>query len=104
MSQTIAENKIWTAEEIRENISTKIHWLERAICAVHRYQSEDEQTERQTKYKNGIGFNGPDSRFLSTLAEEINKGLHLTPVQVEVARAKMVKYSKQLAKIANKIQ
>lgn len=103
MNQTVVE-KIWTAEEISHNISTKIHWLERAISAIYRYQCEDEQRDDQTKYRNAVGFNVVDCKFLSTLAKELNKGFHLTPAQVEVARAKMAKYAKQLARIANKNQ
>lgn len=104
MSQTVAVERIWTAEEIRENILTRINWLERAISAIHRFQVEDEKQEKQTKYKNSVGFNIADSRLLSSFAESINAGLHLTPEQVEVAKSKMVKYARQLARIANKNQ
>lgn len=93
--------KVWTEDEIRELIQTNDVVLYRALKRLYACQTEDEQRAGQTKIYNGVGFNGADSRFLSSTAEFLNKTGFLTTKQKAVVRKKMIKYTKQLTRLAN---
>lgn len=100
--------KIWTKEEIRENLNTKDVWVLKGILAIFDKQTQDEQNSEDTKHHNGIGFNGVDARIMSSFAKQIQgfkPGKFHSPLskkQMEIARKKIMKYAGQLTKIANK--
>lgn len=95
--------KAWTEEEIRNLIQTNDKVLYRALYALYNKQTEDEKDSGHTKHYNGVGFNGVDSKFMTSIAEfMIQKGF-LTDKQKACARKKMVKYTKQLTAIANAV-
>jgi hypothetical protein len=97
------EPKVWTKENIIELLETRRDAIERAILALYRLQTEDEQSSQETKHSNGVGFNGADARFMSSLVDwMINKGRRLSFKQAEAAKNKLKKYANQLANIANK--
>lgn len=99
------ENKIWTKEEIKSKLlSGDVIWIERSILAIFAKQTADEQSMEVTNRLNKVGFTGADAGILSSFAKWLNRSTnnHLTPKQMIIARKKMPKYSKQLAKIANK--
>lgn len=96
---------------IAANIAACDIWLVRAILAIYKCQTNDEQSSQFTKYHNGIGFNGLDSNILSSFAEQIKRWFKtapserkfdapLSPKQMGIARKKMAKYAGQLASIA----
>lgn len=91
----------WTKEQIKDKLATDDKWLFRGIVAIFNKQTEDEQDSGYTAHDNGMGFNGVDAEFLSSLALQINRYGRLSPKQIEIARTKMAKYAGQLAKIAN---
>lgn len=95
------EKKVWTAEEIREKIMVNDKWLYAGINAIYRRQTEDEQLSRETKHNNGVGFNGCDSKIMSSFAEFLKTTGFLTYKQKALARKKMSKYCRQLAAISN---
>jgi len=95
------EKKIWTKEEIRNNIQNDQAWLERAIVAIYDRQTEDEKAIQDAKERNNVGFNKPDSGRGSYFAKWIKDGRHLSGKHLEKARKMMIKYSGQLEKIAN---
>lgn len=95
-----------TKVEIAEKLRTDNRWLERGILAIYKYQTEYEKNRGTTIEDNGVGFNGCDGEFLSSLAIWMGKsynpeGSRLTPKQAAVARRKMIKYAGQLERIAN---
>lgn len=91
----------WTKEQIQENVLKNDQWLVRGLLAIFDKQTSDEQYSEETKYHNGIGFNGVDAPFMSSLAVQYrNKGF-LSEKQKVYARKKMKKYCGQLLKIAN---
>ena len=92
---------VYTKEFIREKLLTNQTWLERGITAIYSKQTLDEQSIQATKEKNNIVFNGVDATLLSSFAIQINRGRHLSPKQLVYAKKKMIKYSGQLAEIAN---
>ncbi len=89
-----------TAEEIRENILTgHVRWAEKAVVAIYRLQTTDEQNSGETRHSNGVGFSGSDAEFGTSIARRIINGQSLTPKQEAVTRKMISKYSGQLAKL-----
>ena len=93
--------RIWTEDEIRELVQTNDKVLYGALKKLYAEQTADEQRSGETKYHNGVGFNGADSRIMSSFAEFLIRTGFLTDKQKAVARKKLVKYNKQLTKLAN---
>jgi hypothetical protein len=96
---------MFTKEFIKDKLNTNQAWLERGIVAIWKYQTATEQRQDRTVEDNGVGFNGIDAKFLSSLAKWIQnskfaEGERLSPKQAFVARKKMAKYAGQLARIA----
>ena len=105
------EARIWKAEEIKQNLQTSDVWLFKGITAIYRFQTDQEKNAEHTIEDNGVGFNAVDSTILSSFAEQIIQWNEapvkrfrspLSDRQVVIARKAMLKYAKQLAKIANK--
>jgi hypothetical protein len=93
----------YTKEFIKTQLENDDTWLCRGIVAIFNKQTQDEQAAETTSQKNGVGFNGSDAEFLSSLAKQFQKKGTLSPRQIEFARKKMLKYSGQLTSIANGI-
>ena len=102
------EEKIWTKNKIRENLEKSDVWVHKAIVSIYNFQTEEEKVIEDTTEHNGVGFNGPDGHILSSFASQIIKWdkskfkSPLSPKQMTIARKRIVKYSGQLTKIANK--
>lgn len=94
--------KRWTEETIRNLVQTNDGVLYGALINLYRRQTATEKRDGVTRMKNGVGFNGCDANFLSSLATFYLRNGYLTYRQKVVARRKMVKYTKQLTRIANK--
>ena len=98
---------MWTEMQIRNAIQTNDMDVCKAVVTIYRKQTKSEQVDRSTHNTNGVGFNKIDAKFLTSIAEQIirNKRMGrdnlLSPAQIKAARKVIVKYSKQLAKIAN---
>jgi hypothetical protein len=93
--------KVWTRTEISYNIANDDHWLERALIALTKRQTEDEKVVEGTKYRNGKGYRPQDARFMTSLTKVIEKGYKLSDKQKAVARRKIIPYLTQLMNIAN---
>lgn len=93
--------RVWTEEEIRRLVQENDKVLYGALRKLYAEQTSDEQAEGATKYHNGVGFNGADSKIMSSFAEFLNRTGFLTPKQRAVARRKLVKYNRQLTRLAN---
>lgn len=93
--------RIWTEDEIGTLVQTNDKVLYGALKKLYNEQTSDEQDAGVTKHHNGVGFNGVDSKFLSSISEFlINRGF-LTDKQKYAARKRLAKYTKQLTKLAN---
>jgi hypothetical protein len=75
----------YTKADIRENMRINHDWLERGILAI----------------SNNNGFSDNDKDYLSYLARWIQSGKPLNGKHLRKARALMMKYARQLVKIAN---
>lgn len=94
--------KRWTEQEIYRLVQTNDIVLYRALKSLYRRQTASEQRSGTTHYRNGCGFNAPDAKFLSSLVRYLERYGYLTFNQRVCARRKLVKYNKQLTRIANK--
>lgn len=96
------QKRVWTAEEIKELIQTNDKVLYGALKNLYACQTADEKSMGDTVESNGVGFNGVDAPILSSMAEFLNKRGYLTDKQKVIVRKKLVKYNKQLTKLANR--
>ena len=93
--------KVWNEQEIKDFIQTNDKALYGALKKLYACQTADEQKCSETKEHNGVGFNGIDAKFLSSVSEFLIKNGFLTSKQKVITRKKLVKYNKQLTRLAN---
>lgn len=98
---TTTAPKKWKAEEIRHRMELSNKWLIQGLMAIYKRQTDDERSSEVTKHENSVGFNGPDSNVLTRMAKWYEQRGFLGKNQLAKCREKMLKYSGQLAKIAN---
>ena len=95
------KQRTWSKEDIKNLLLVNDRAVMRAIIVIYNLQTETEQNSDETYDANGVGFNGVDAPFLSSLAKQIlNKG-YLTSKQMMYGRKKILKYANQLLNIAN---
>lgn len=94
-------DKIWSRQEILDGIAQEYSWTARAILALYKLQTEDEKSTGETVHENKVGFNGIDAPILSSFAEQIKNGRHLSTKQLAIARKRLPKYVGQLLNVAN---
>lgn len=90
------EEIIWTKEKIVQCIKTSNKHTIAALMRIYSFQEQDEKSEKQTKFHNGMGFNKFDAPLLSSFAEQVNKHGYLYQKQIIVARKKLIKYADQI--------
>lgn len=93
--------RVWTEQEIKNLIQTNDKVLYGALKKLYAEQTADEQRAETTRERNGAGFNSVDAKFLSSVAEFLKRTGFLTDKQKYVTRKKLVKYNKQLTRLAN---
>lgn len=93
--------RIWTEDEIRSLIQTNDKVLYGALKHLYACQTQDEKNTSSTREHNGKGFNATDAEFLTSICQGLEKYGKLTDKQKAVARKKLVKYTKQLTRLAN---
>lgn len=98
---TNTSNRTWTKDEILNVLMTVDAQVPKALLKLYDYQTRTEQDVQETKYFNGVGFNGVDSKFLSNVAEFYKRNGYLSPKQLFRVRKSLKKYAGQLARIAN---
>lgn len=93
--------KTWSEEEIKSLVQTNDKVLYGALKKLYACQTSDEQYAGQTKVHNGQGFNSIDAKFLTSVAQFLQRNGFLTDKQKMITRKKLVKYNKQLTRLAN---
>lgn len=93
--------RVWTEEEIKTLVQTKDKVLYGALKKLYACQTADEQSSAETTHSNGVGFNALDAEFLTSCSQFLLKNGYLTDKQKAVVRKKLVKYNKQLTRLAN---
>lgn len=94
--------KSYTADQIKEKLSTNNKWLIKGLLAIYNNQTQDERRGKGSYVVNGVGFNSWDSEYLSSMAKKVLRGEKIHPNDMGLIRHKMLKYSSQLEKIAKK--
>lgn len=93
--------RTWTVDEIKHLISVNDKMVCRSLIKLYEMQTASEQATGSTHVQNGVGFNGPDAYILTSFAEFFNRTGFLTKKQMDICRKKLMKYAKQLVKVAN---
>lgn len=93
--------RIWKEEEIKTLILTNDRMVYKSLLKLYECQTADEQEDGSATERNGAGFNGIDAPILTSFAEFLNRAGFLTAKQTALCRKKLVKYTKQLTRIAN---
>ena len=93
--------EVWDKASIKSLLSKSNKAVEKAVTAIYKKQLSDEQRIHETIHRNNVGFNHADARKGSYYATWILKGNHLTGQHLVKARALIMKYSRQLADVAN---
>ncbi len=93
--------RVWTEEEIKILVQTNDKVLYGALRKLYECQTADEKADRTANHRNGAGFNGIDAGIMTSFCEFLNRTGFLTVKQKEIARRKMVKYTRQLTMLAN---
>ncbi len=101
MQNSVAVAKVWTEDEIRNLLLTNDIMLMRSLMKLYDLQTQDEQEQGRTKHLNGVGFNGADSRFMSSVAQFLIRRNFLTNKQIACVRRRIMKYTGQITRIAN---
>lgn len=93
--------RTWTEEEIKNLVQSNDKVLYRALKRLYAEQTASEKASMETHERNGVGFNGVDGNFLSSCSEFLIKKGFLSDKQKVIVRKKLIKYNKQLTRLAN---
>ena len=93
--------RVWKEEEIRILVQTNDKVLYGALRKLYDCQTDDEQEQGTANHRNGAGFNGIDAGIMTSFAEFLKERGYLSNKQKTICRKKLVKYTKQLTKLAN---
>ena len=93
--------RIWTEAEMKNLVQTNDKVLYSALKALYGEQTAEEQASFGTTETNGRGFSKVDAGFLTSCAQFLIKRGFLTDKQKAVVRKKLVKYNKQITRLAN---
>ena len=94
--------KVQTRDFVKTKLATDPIWAQQALLKIFEFQTLEEQNSKDTIYHNGVGFNGTDGRFLSSLALQFKKKGHLSDKQMEFVFKKIPKYWNQVVRISDK--
>ena len=74
--------------------------VERAIVRIYDLQTDDEKISQKALHYDAMGFNRVDTPILSSFAQNLKAGRHLSYRQMCIARARITKYWRQLMKLS----
>ena len=95
-------SKVWSGEMIRNLLNRNSNAVLKGVVALYKLQTADEKACKLTNASNGVGFSAYDAPYMTKIAERVISKRGLTKMEVANLRVKLLKYSNQLAKIANK--
>lgn len=91
----------WTTDEIKFLLQNNDRFVVNSLLKLYSYQTTAEQYNENTVERNNVGFNIYDADLLSNIAKQCIDKYFITVSQIELIRKKIIKYRKQLTKIAN---
>ena len=86
---------------IKQRLSKDTRWATRALVRIYEHQTEDEKVNETTRHMNGVGFNGRDADFLTSLAKQLESRGSLSLKQMSFVHKMMPKYWKQILHISD---
>ena len=87
-----------TLNRLQEVLRTDARWAQRALLAIYRNQTADEQRQANVTHHNQMGFRCMDSIILTSFANQLQTRGSLSPKQMNVVFKLMPKYARQLMK------
>jgi hypothetical protein len=93
--------KTWTREDITALLTSSDRAVERAMVAIWKRQTADEQATETTRHSNGVGFSGWTARSGTYYAGWVQSGRQLTGKHLDKARKIALHHAGQLTAIAN---
>lgn len=93
--------KTWNVDEIKELLKTNDRFVLRSLIKLYSFQTNEEKHCKESTEANNKGFNKFDAKILTPIAQDVVKGNIITENQISYVRNKIMKYAKQLTKIAN---
>ena len=97
MAQFTSKKEI--VSRLQKQIETKDATAIHALLFIYDKQEADEQNNERTLYHNGVGFNGTDAEFGSSLARQYRERGFLSPKQMGFVRKLIRKYAGQIVEI-----
>jgi hypothetical protein len=91
-------NKKEALHVLQQKLATDTRWAQRALLAIFRNQTTDEQYEGTVSHHNAMGFRCMDSHLLTSFATQLQTRGFLSPKQMVYVHKKMPIYARQLMK------
>jgi hypothetical protein len=94
--------KTWNKEEIKGLLQTNDKMIAKSLIELYKKQTQDEQITESTNHTNNQGFTSGDAKRMTSMAKwTMTRNNFLTQKQIDWLRPRLIKYSAQLARIAN---
>lgn len=99
----------WNKDKIKQLLLTNDVAVERALVAITKRQTADEQRSEHTQHANGVGFAACDAKMMTSMGKQVMQGRKLSQKQLNWLRSgkserfpcRIAKYAGQLLEIAN---
>jgi len=91
-------NKKDALQILQQKLATDARWAQRALLAIFKNQTADEQCQGSVKHHNQMGFRCMDSYLLTSFANQLQTKGYLTTKQMDIIFKKMPIYARQLMK------
>ncbi len=91
-------NKTEALKTLQTKLATDKRWAQRALLAIFKNQTADEQVQGSVSHDNAKGFRCMDSQILTSFASQLQQRGSLSPKQMSIVHNKMPIYARQLMK------
>jgi hypothetical protein len=91
----------YTRQRINELLVESDEMVKRSLVIMYQRQTSDEQAGGFTQESNGVGFNGVDAGFGTSLARQVLERGTLSDKQLQAGRKMLRRYVGQLVDAAN---
>jgi hypothetical protein len=88
-------------QALRTKLATDSRWAQRALLAIFKNQTTDEQDGSDVKYHNNMGFRVMDAVILTSFANSLNHYGRLTEKQMKIVHKLMPIYARQLIRFCD---
>jgi hypothetical protein len=85
-------------EALKQKLATDTRWAKRALLAIYKNQTADEQIGADVVYHNQMGFRCMDAMILTSLANQLKQRGTLSEKQMRIVFKLMPVYARQLIK------